>query len=232
MNNYMKILLLMNENSYAGRQYAQQLKLHKISFDIITIGSYPEFDIDENSRCGGFWNPLTLLELGIKDEIYKFKSLKSDDLICFLELKKYDLSIQGGTGIINQNIIDKFKYGILNFHPGDLPNYRGCSAPEWQVYEGKNVVSTCHFIDQGIDSGPILEKKILDVSKENYFKFRASIYPQTSFFLVDIINRIIDDIRFLNRKTEQKSKASIYRKYIGNTIIENLKIKFLNNEIG
>ena len=227
----MKILLLMNENSYAGRQYAQQLKFHKISFDIVTIGHYPEFDIDENSRCGGFWNPPTLHDMCFKDRIYKFNSLKSLDLINFLELKKYDLSIQGGTGIINQNIIDKFKYGILNFHPGDLPNYRGCSAPEWQVYEGNNVISTCHFIDLGIDSGPVLEKKILDVSKDNYFKFRASIYPLTSIFVVDIIKKIKDDVDFLNIKKEQESKFSNYRKYIGNKIIENLKIKFLNNEI-
>ena len=82
-----------------------------------------------------------------------------------------------------------------------------------------------------VTSGPVLEKKILDVSKDNYFKLRASIYTLTSIFVVDIIKKIIDDVDFLNIKKEQESNSSNYRNYIGNKIIENLKIKFLNKEI-
>ena len=65
-------------------------------------------------------------------------------------IKKYDLGIQGGTSIINKEVFDKYKLGILNFHPGLLPQYRGCSAPEWQIYENKNVLASCHIIDEGI----------------------------------------------------------------------------------
>tara|TARA_B110000046_G_C12872275_1_gene346546 strand:- start:399 stop:566 length:168 start_codon:yes stop_codon:yes gene_type:complete len=53
--------------------------------------------------------------------------------------------------------------GILNFRPGLLPKYRGCSAPEWQIYEGEKIYSICHIIGKDFDTGDILEVKELKV---------------------------------------------------------------------
>lgn len=223
----MNIALIMNDNSYAGREYLSKLILNEIRLDVIIIGDFPAFDKNEDERCGGLWNPTSQEILLRKIDFYRFKSLKSLKLENLLLLKNYDLGIQGGTGILKNDIINKFKQGIINFHPGDLPDYQGCSAPEWQMYENKNVISTCHFIDEGIDSGPILDKCLLNVSLNNYFEFRASIYPQTSIFVVNTINKILNDRNFLASYKLQKKENFNYRKYIGKERIEELKIKFL-----
>ena len=44
----MKLSLIMNQNSYAGREFLNKLHLKKINLDVIEIGNYPEIDISEN----------------------------------------------------------------------------------------------------------------------------------------------------------------------------------------
>ena len=54
-----------------------------------------------------------------------------------------------------------FNIGIINFHP-ETSFYRGCSAPEWQLLEENEIICTAHFIDEGIDTGEIIEKFLLN----------------------------------------------------------------------
>ena len=217
----------MNKNSYAGREYLSKL-CNKIKIDVIEIGDYPDIDDEEEKRCGGLWKPIKTEDLKHHFNFYNFESLDSSDLENFLETQKYDLGIQGGTGIIRSCIFSKFKLGILNFHPGDLPEYRGCSAPEWQIWDSRDIVTTCHFIDNGIDSGPIIEKRILNSKFKSYYSLRASIYPQISEFLFDVI------IKFYELGENEKIKPEIqdesianYRSYIGQKKLESIK-KSLN----
>jgi len=218
----------MNNNSYAGREYLDKLQKRSINIDVILIGQYSELDSIEEERSGGLWKPKPLSSLKESFDFYKFSSLKSKKLISFLKDKNYYLCIQGGTGILDQELISCFSIGILNFHPGDLPLYRGSSAPEWQRWENKPIVSTCHLIDEGIDSGPIYNKKILNVKEDSYHSFRASIYPETAIFVADTIELISDKI---NQNIEIKFNAqdqsqAKYRRYIGEDKISIIKKSF------
>lgn len=214
----MKVALLMNDNSYCGREYAKALAEKKIEVDVITIGKFPEKNKDEDERCGYLWNPPLLIETMESDHIFNFETLKSDKLLRFLKEKSYDVGIQGGTGIITKSIIDEFKYGILNFHPGDLPQYRGCSAPEWQIWEENEIVCTCHIVDEGIDTGEIFKKKVLNVPMNNYFKMRSQIYVEISKFLCEIIGSLNEN--FLEQCQKQDESLANYRKYIGDEKIK------------
>ena len=216
----------MNQNSYVCREYLS--KLTDLQIDVISIGEYPEFDHDEEERCGNLWKPESEQELSKHFNFYSFKNLNSKELEEFLISKNYHIGIQGGTGIIKSNIIQLFSLGLLNFHPGDLPYYRGCSAPEWQLYEQKEIVSTAHKIDEGIDTGVILLKKELDVSLKSYVHFRASIYPETSKFVRDVILDIIRGDDLISKSVPQDERQAIYRKYIGEEKINGLK-KMLSN---
>lgn len=225
----MKIAIIMNENSYVGREYLKKMKEYNIEVDIITIGHFPEIDAEEERRCGGRWTPPLLRQNDYINRIRHFDSLKSRELLAFLKDKNYDLGIQGGTGIIKKEIIDSFHYGILNFHPGDLPCYRGCSAPEWQLWDGKPVVCTCHLIDENIDSGPIYLKKELFPcgGTMNYFEMRSEIYPRIASFLCETISSIDDS--FLSICNVQNEGDAIYRQYIGDENIDILIKKMANN---
>tara|TARA_Y100001970_G_scaffold294069_1_gene446470 strand:+ start:15022 stop:15708 length:687 start_codon:yes stop_codon:yes gene_type:complete len=217
----LKIATIMNQNSYAGREYLSRLK--EFNIDVITIGEHPENDKDEDERCGHLWSPPTEKELQQTFNFYNFNTLSCLDLLDFLTSQRYDLGIQGGTGILKKDIIETFSLGILNFHPGDLPEYRGCSAPEWQLFEGKKIRSTAHLIDEGIDSGDIIAKKTLNTNLSSYNEFRASIYPETAKFVKIIIKKLIDSPEILNQAYKQNEDKAHYREYIGNQKIIQIK---------
>jgi len=226
----MKFAIIMNYNSYAGRDYLDHILRSDIPIDVISIGNFSEENKSEDQRCNSLWKPKRFDQLIAGVEHHNFKNLKDDELFEYLKKKKYDIGIQGGTGIINKEIIDKFKLGILNFHPGDLPKYRGCSAPEWQLFENAPVIATCHIIDEGIDTGKIYAKKILNVSRENYYSFRASVYPLISEFVVEVLKEIQDNNGFAHNLIEQNEKEACYRKYIGEEKISLIKKRLTQNK--
>lgn len=59
--------------------------------------------------------------------------------------------------IFHQEALTIPQYGILNVHPGELPRYAGLFAPMRMLLEGAgHLASTVHWIDEGIDTGPIV----------------------------------------------------------------------------
>jgi methionyl-tRNA formyltransferase len=63
--------------------------------------------------------------------------------------------------IIPQEIIDLPKIGTLNLHPAYLPWNRGWHTPTWAIMDGTPYGATLHWIDEGVDTGPIaLQQKI------------------------------------------------------------------------
>src|SRR5215213_6995731 len=102
----MKLAVLMNNNSYAGREYLKALRENNIFPDVISIGEFPEVSEGEETRCGGLWNPPSEKEVTQGMRVYKFTSLKKPELLNFLENQQYDFAIQGGTGILKNPIIN------------------------------------------------------------------------------------------------------------------------------
>ena len=218
----------MNHNSYAGREYLSKIINSNVDLDVISIGKFDDENVLENQRCNNLWKPKKFDQLIKNLKHYNFCSLKDPTLIDLLEKKRYDLGIQGGTGIIREEIFNRFNLGIFNFHPGDLPKYRGCSAPEWQLCENQPIIATCHIIDNTIDTGDLYSKKILSVDRSNYFSFRASIYPLIAEFVVEIITEIKENNGFAHELIKQDENQAIYRRYIGDEMISILKKRLEN----
>lgn len=59
--------------------------------------------------------------------------------------------------IIRKPLLDVPPLGFINCHAGKLPSYRGCNILNWALINGeKSFGITVHFIDEGIDTGPII----------------------------------------------------------------------------
>lgn len=67
-----------------------------------------------------------------------------------------DLVVLGDTRILKQHIIDAVPFGIVNVHPGLLPEVRGNNPYIWSIIHGLPQGVTAHLIDTDIDRGPIL----------------------------------------------------------------------------
>ena len=81
-----------------------------------------------------------------------------DGLMKTLAFRKYkiNLGIISGARIIDKKIIKLFKYGIINFHPGKIPETSGLDSFFWTIKKNIYPSVTAHFIDQYVDRGKIL----------------------------------------------------------------------------
>ena len=70
-----------------------------------------------------------------------------------------DLVILGTSRILRPHIIEIPRMGILNPHPGLLPQYRGNDVNLWALENDDPLGVTVHFIDAGIDTGAIVARR-------------------------------------------------------------------------
>ena len=76
------------------------------------------------------------------------------------QLRKWspDLIIFTGGNILRKQLLDIPRLGVLNAHLGLLPDIRGMSSPEWSLLKNIPIGITIHFMDEGIDTGPVLQR--------------------------------------------------------------------------
>jgi folate-dependent phosphoribosylglycinamide formyltransferase PurN len=82
----------------------------------------------------------------------------SPDSIARLKEWSPDLIIFTGGNILRRPVLDLPRLGVLNVHLGLLPEVRGMSTPEWSLLNNVPVGITIHYLDAGIDTGPILQR--------------------------------------------------------------------------
>jgi len=69
-----------------------------------------------------------------------------------------DVVLVFGTGILREPFLSAFEGRIINIHLGLSPYYRGAGTNFWPLVnrQPEYVGATIHYLDAGIDTGPIL----------------------------------------------------------------------------
>ncbi len=119
----------------------------------------------------------------------KYSSRKQYDkrILELLEEEKVDLVVLAGyMFVLSGEFVSKYKNKILNIHPALLPSFKGAHGIRDAFDYGVKVTGvTVHFVDEGLDSGPIILQKSIDL-KQNYsleeleesiHKVEHEIYP-------------------------------------------------------
>ncbi len=122
-----------------------------------------------------------------------------------------DVIVFTGGGLIRANILSTPNLGVLNCHAGMLPDYRGMDVVEWPLVEGRldHLGATLHFMDAGVDTGPILLQQPLEVhSSDTFDSLRQRIEP----LMVDLMLRGLRGLRdgTLKRKPQQLEDGRQY----------------------
>ena len=75
-------------------------------------------------------------------------------------VKQYDLDlgIILGARILKPIAFENFNIGVLNMHPGILPENRGLDNIKWAVINNHPQGVTTHLIDDKIDRGKLIDK--------------------------------------------------------------------------
>ncbi len=80
---------------------------------------------------------------------------------------------------LSADIIGSVPNGVVNIHPGLLPNYRGCSCVEWAIYNDDVIGNTAQFMDIGYDTGPIIMSRPCQFpTGASYQDIRVRVYRE------------------------------------------------------
>ncbi|MDR7664403.1 phosphoribosylglycinamide formyltransferase [Methanosarcina sp. Z-7115] len=78
------------------------------------------------------------------------------------------LLLAGYFRILGNEIIGIYRNRVLNIHPSLLPAFKGLHAQKQAFEYGVKVAGcTVHFVDEGLDSGPIILQKCVPVLPED-----------------------------------------------------------------
>ena len=124
-----------------------------------------------------------------------------------------DLILFTGGGLLRKKLLDIPKIGVVNCHAGLLPHYRGMDVIEWAIMEAGDdspqTGLTLHYMDRGVDTGPILKTHSLDlIAGETIDDFRIRVEPE----MVELVMNGIREIRDgrLKAKPQKKSDGKQY----------------------
>ena len=86
------------------------------------------------------------------------RDARDAELAGWLEARSVDLVVLAGfMEILSASFIRRFEGRIVNVHPSLLPAFPGIRAIEQAIDYGVQVMGvTVHFVDEGVDSGPVL----------------------------------------------------------------------------
>jgi hypothetical protein len=87
-----------------------------------------------------------------------FRCLNSPEAISFLRANNPTGVAYCGGGILRKPFLSAVEGKVLNAHAGPLPQVRGMNATEWSLLLGLPLEVTIHFIDAGVDTGPVLAR--------------------------------------------------------------------------
>lgn len=101
-------------------------------------------------------NNIEFLILAPKD--FQSKNEYYEKIADELKKREIDLVILAGfMRIVGKPLIDAFPFRIMNIHPALLPSFPGLHAQKQAVEYGVKISGcTVHFVDEGMDTGPII----------------------------------------------------------------------------
>jgi phosphoribosylglycinamide formyltransferase 1 len=90
-------------------------------------------------------------------------------VVDILHQKQIDLiCLAGFMRLLSSVFVTAFPNRIMNIHPALLPSFPGLHAQRQAVEYGVKVTGcTVHFVDEGLDSGPIILQKTLEVKPDD-----------------------------------------------------------------
>lgn len=101
----------------------------------------------------------------------EFKNREDYDkkIVETLENKEVELVVLAGyMRILSSYFIKAYKNKIINIHPALLPSFPGLRAQKQAVEYGVKISGcTVHFVDEGMDSGPIILQSAVEVSEDD-----------------------------------------------------------------
>ena len=120
---------------------------------------------------------------------YSSKAEFEQEIAVILLQKNVDFIVLAGyMRLIGHVLLEQFPGRIVNIHPSLLPAFPGKDAIGQAIDAGVKVTGvTVHFVDEGVDTGPIIAQEVVRISpfdtkstlQQKIQDVEHSLYPET-----------------------------------------------------
>lgn len=149
-------------------------------------------------------NSLKLLldQLEIDTFIYEYSELPdgmdraekneklSKNILSVLDKYSVDYCFSFGSHLLRGELLNRYRYRLINFHPSILPMYPGRKSIDQAVEHGNTflVGNTAHFIDEGMDTGLIIMQTVIPL--QSYYDSEND-YNVVLDLQIEMLNKLI-----------------------------------------
>jgi len=149
---------------------------------------------------------LTGVKIRDAQTIEAIQSLKPELIFCI-----------GATQIIPKEVLDIPKLGTVNLHPALLPKYRGRYSTVHALFNGETHTGvTLHFMDSGIDSGPIISQVRYKITADDTGKTLYDKFTWEGTRLISDFIRDWKDGKEIRATPQNEGEATYYPKGLPN----------------
>jgi phosphoribosylglycinamide formyltransferase-1 len=130
----------------------------------------------------------------IMDVLSNYRVTPKNGLVC----------LAGFMRIISPGFVKKYKNKIINIHPALLPAFPGLNSQKQALdYGAKYTGCTVHFVDAGMDTGPVIIQSTVEIKEKDTEKsLSKKILKEEHKIYSEAVNLIArKKIRVLGRKT-------------------------------
>ncbi|OXM83333.1 phosphoribosylglycinamide formyltransferase [Paenibacillus rigui] len=134
------------------------------------------------------------------------------DILEILRSKHIDLVVLAGyMRILTPVLVDAYWGRMINVHPSLLPSFPGLHAVRQALEHGVKLTGiTVHLVDGGLDSGPILAQRALEIRQDDTeASLSERIHPLEHELLPQVIQQIATGQIDLDHITNLKPKDGI-----------------------
>ena len=152
---------------------------------IVTEEAYEEYDIKHTD--------FESLASETGAAFFMMKSLNNEELIKIVKENKIRAAISvNWKYTIPKSFLDLFECGILNFHLGNLPDYKGNATVNWSIINGEDeIYGNIHKMDPELDAGDVISRKAIPITDQTY--------------IADILKQAVQDVPLLYEEALLKS---------------------------
>lgn len=115
-------------------------------------------------------------------------------VVALLKEKQVDLvCLAGFMRLLSAYFVEQFPNRILNIHPALLPSFPGLEGQQQALEHGvKFTGCTVHFVDAGLDSGPIVAQTVVPVNDDDTLaSLSARILAEEHRLYTEAINIVL-----------------------------------------
>lgn len=149
----------------------------------------------------------------------------SDNVLRIFQDEKIDFSFMTFDRVLSGNILTKYENKIINIHPSLLPAFPGYDTiAQAGKYGSKYIGATCHFIDEKVDHGPIINQALLPFNnQEDQNLIKQKLYRLRQQLALEALYAFSNNLITVNKR-EVFIKGANYNSYPINPSLEILAI--------